>query len=205
MSDKRSDKDGRKDAGLWQQLARWYTRGMLFFGCVMLAGIVIIMGVQVFFRYVLNDSIIWAEEMSRYLLIWITFLFLGIAFQKGEMISLSIVLRLVPRPILLILTLFAYGASLLMLSLLVWYGFQFAEVNSIQTLPAFDFIWSSIAGAGATLDVSSFWLYVSVPVGAAMLAVHILLHAIIRVRKIVAGEVVFDETVEQEPLGTGTR
>jgi len=193
------------ETNIWHCIARWYTRGMMAFGCTLLVGIVVIMGVQVFFRYVLNSSLIWAEEMSRYLLIWITFLFLGIAFQRGEMISLSLLLRRVPRLAQIVLTVFAYGTSIAMLAALVWYGFKFAEVNSLQTLPAFDFIWSIFVGDGSTLDVSSFWLYASVPVGAALLAIHLLIGLIVRIRRLAAGESVFDDEIENESLGTGTR
>ena len=72
-------------------------RGMMFFGCTLLAGIVIIMGVQVFFRYVLNDSIIWAEEMSRYFLIWITFLVLGIGLLNSRPVLNSPPLQVLRR------------------------------------------------------------------------------------------------------------
>jgi TRAP-type C4-dicarboxylate transport system permease small subunit len=190
---------------IWHRIAHWYTKGMMALGCTLLGGIVVIMGVQVFFRYVLNDSLIWAEEMSRYLLVWITFLFLGIAFQRGELISLSLVLRKVPRRLQIVLTLVGFGASLTMLTVLVWYGFKFAEVNAIQTLPAFDFIWASIAGPNEELNVSSYWLYASVPVGAALLVVHLLIGLFVRIRRIAAGEAVFDEEIAQEPVGEGTR
>ncbi len=178
---------------------------MMFFGCCLMAGIVIIMGVQVFFRYVLNDSIIWAEEMSRYLLIWITFLFLGIAYQRGELISLNLFLQKVPRIVQLVLTILAFLAILGTLGVLTWYGFKFAEVNSIQTLPAFDFIWSAITGTDEELNFSSYWLYASVPVGAILLAIHLFLGVIVRVRRILAGEAVYTAQLRHEPVGEGTR
>ena len=43
-----------------------------------------IMVLQVFFRYGLNASLIWAEEICRYLLIWASFLACGIAYARGE-------------------------------------------------------------------------------------------------------------------------
>ena len=192
-------------AGIWQRIARWYARAMMALGCALLGSIVVIMGVQVFFRYVLNDSLIWAEEVSRYFLVWISFLFLGIAFQRGELISLSLLLRAVPRIVQILLTVIAYGASLTLLAALVWYGFKFAEVNALQTLPAFDFIWSAIAGDGETLDVSAYWLYASVPVGAALLSVHMLLGLISRIRRLLAGERIYDDEVDADLLGSGTR
>ena len=191
--------------GLLTLLARFYTRAMMTLGCTMLAATVIIMGVEVFFRYVLNNSIIWAEEMSRYFLIWMTFLFLGIAYQRGELISLTMVLRVVPKGVLIVLTVIAHVVSLLTLAVIVWYGFKFAEVNAIQTLPAFDFIWASVAGADSEANVSAWWIYASVPVGAGLLAIHLAIGMVVRIRRILANEIIFDEDLEQEPVGEGTR
>lgn len=198
-----SGQDNR--AGIFHVIARLYTRGMMTLGCTLLALTVIVMGVEVFFRYVLNNSIIWAEEMSRYFLIWMTFLFLGIAYQRGELISLSLVLRRVPRMVHVALTVIAHLASLATLAVIIWYGFVFAELNTIQTLPAFDFIWASIAGPDAEANVSSWWIYASVPVGASLLALHLAVGLVVRVRRILAGLPVFDEDLEQEPVGEGTR
>ena len=193
------------EKSIWQRIAAWYTAAMTVLGCSLLAGIVIIMGVQVFFRYVLNDSIIWAEEMCRYLLVWITFLFLGLAYQKGEMISLSILMSRVSRSVQIALTVFAHVTSIVFLGFIVWYGFLFAEGNALQTLPAFDFIGAAFLGSGQTLDVSSFWLYGSIPVGATILAIHLAVTLVIRVKQLLAGEKIYDDFVEGDSPGLETR
>ena len=41
---------------------------------ILLGVIVVIMFAQVFFRYVLNNSLSWSEEIVRFLFIWLTFL-----------------------------------------------------------------------------------------------------------------------------------
>ena len=61
----------------------------LLAGTSMLA-IVVIMVVQVFARYVLNASLIWAEELCRYILIWQSFLLIGIAYHQGELVALEL-------------------------------------------------------------------------------------------------------------------
>ncbi len=193
-----------KPTNLPARIAALYKRGMMAVGCTMLAIIVVVMGVQVFFRYVLNDSLIWAEELCRYLLVWISFLYLGLAFQRGEMVALNFMLKRMRRPVQIVLTSFAYGVSIALMVALVWYGFAFAEVNSIQTLPAFDFIWSSVSGTDETLDISAFWLYAAVPIGAAFLGIHMAVALVMRVRRIVGGIDVFAEAGEVE-IAEGTR
>ncbi|MDH3235858.1 MAG: TRAP transporter small permease subunit, partial [Alphaproteobacteria bacterium] len=68
----------------------WYNRILDTIAAALMGTIVVVMVVQVFARYVLNDSLIWAEELCRYLLIWITFLFIGIAFERGEFIAIDV-------------------------------------------------------------------------------------------------------------------
>ncbi len=191
--------------GILASIVFWYERLMMIFGCTLLAGIVIIMGFQVFFRYVLNDSVIWSEEMCRYFLIWITFLFLGIAYQRGELISLSMLLRVVPRWLHLVLTTLAHLLMFATLGILIWYGFAFADVNSIQTLPAFDFLWSSFINPREEANLSSWWLYVSIPVGAILLTIHLIVGYVVRVQKIIAGEPVFPEDIGRELSGREAR
>lgn len=198
-------KTSANDEGVLGRIVGWYSRSMMFLGCTMLVGIVLIMGCQVYFRYVLNDSLIWAEEMCRYLLIWMTFLFMGLAYERGEMISLTMVLRKVPPWLHLGLMTIAYVASIGTLGILVWYGFAFANVNSIQTMPAFDFIWSALINPDEEANFSSWWLYASIPVGAFLLAIHLVAGYLLRARRILAGEPVYPEDISEEIIGSGSR
>jgi TRAP-type transport system small permease protein len=52
--------------------------------------------VAVIFRYVLNDSLIWAEELARYLFVWLTFLGSAIALRRGLHIGLDLLLNAFP-------------------------------------------------------------------------------------------------------------
>ncbi|MEC8794791.1 MAG: TRAP transporter small permease subunit, partial [Pseudomonadota bacterium] len=55
-------------------IVRGYLMTVRVLAGICMALIVVIMIAQVFARYVLGDSLIWAEELCRYLLIWQTFL-----------------------------------------------------------------------------------------------------------------------------------
>lgn len=56
--------------------------------CILLAAMAVIMGVQVFCRYVLQMSLSWSEELTRYLFIWSGFL--SVSYCSKYCISIKI-------------------------------------------------------------------------------------------------------------------
>lgn len=50
----------------------------------------------VFFRYVLNESIIWAEELARYLFVWLAFLGSALALKNRMHIGLDLIISSLP-------------------------------------------------------------------------------------------------------------
>ncbi|WP_425095124.1 TRAP transporter small permease [Thalassovita sp. S70] len=145
-----------------------------------MTSIVGIMIAQVFARYVLGDSLIWAEELCRYLLIWQTFLVLGMAYTRGEFVALDFVpAQLPPRGKWLLSAVMAVPI-LLFLGLMAWHGYDFASNFDRQTIPALDFIWETLTGAPLGLSIR--WVYVSVTVGLSLMALHVLADLITRFR-----------------------
>ena len=55
---------------------------------VMLLAITLLNIVQVFYRYVLNNALSWSEEASLWMMVWITFVILPVAYHKGLNISM---------------------------------------------------------------------------------------------------------------------
>ncbi len=68
---------------------------MMVFLCLM----VIIMGLQVFMRYVLNNSLSWPEEITRYFFIWYIFLGMSYCIREDRHIKVDIVTNLLPNKI----------------------------------------------------------------------------------------------------------
>lgn len=136
-----------------------------------MALIVAIMITQVFFRYVLGGSLIWAEELCRYLLIWQTFLVLGLAYSRGEFVSLDFVPGLLPPRGRWVLRAVMAIPILGFLWAMAWYGYDFASRFDRQTIPALDFIWTSLTGEALGLSIK--WVYMSVTVGLALMSLHV--------------------------------
>lgn len=57
---------------------------LLKWSAIMLTAVMlVIMVVQVFFRYVLNDSIVWAEELSTFMMMWVAFLVAPVLYRSA--------------------------------------------------------------------------------------------------------------------------
>ena len=50
---------------------------------VLLAGMTLVLGIQIFCRFVLNNSLTWSEELARFMFIWSTFLSIGFCLKEG--------------------------------------------------------------------------------------------------------------------------
>lgn len=61
-----------------------------FVSTIMLAGMLICLFLQVFFRYVLNSPLIWTEELARYLYIWVTFITAGYCVHEHLHVEMTI-------------------------------------------------------------------------------------------------------------------
>ncbi len=57
---------------------------------VLLFAITMLNIVQVFYRYVLNDALSWTEEASLWMMVWISFAILPVAYRKGLNISMML-------------------------------------------------------------------------------------------------------------------
>ena len=54
---------------------------------------------MVFFRYVINDTPYWSEEVARCMMLWMTFCVLPVSYRIGSNVSLEILLKKIARNI----------------------------------------------------------------------------------------------------------
>lgn len=149
-----------------------YERVIKFLAGASMGVIVTIMVVQVIARYIFNSSLIWAEELCRYILLWQTFLFIGYAYHRGEMVVLDLFsTRVSPWAYMTIRLVTAIPVTIF-LYMIIQSGIGHALRFGAQMIPAIDFIWMSLTGD--ELRVPVFWIYVAVPLGCALLLVHFL-------------------------------
>lgn len=128
-------------------------------GGVLLAGIVVMNALQVFFRYAVGAPLGWTEETMRYSVVWMTYIAAGAALFRGEHMVIGI-LDTVPsamfRRVAHVAVMLCMAAFCLVL---VWQGYPLAVRNGLQVSP--------------TLEISMFWPYLAVAAGGALMLVKI--------------------------------
>jgi TRAP-type C4-dicarboxylate transport system permease small subunit len=72
-------------------IVTWINRVSAIIAITAFAVLIAAVPTAVFFRYVLNNSIIWAEELSRYLFVWITFMGAGLGVGKNTHVGVDAV------------------------------------------------------------------------------------------------------------------
>lgn len=131
-------------------------RLILALSAVLVASIVIVTFGQVILRYFFNAPQTWAEEVGRYLFVWITLVGASVAVARDNHIRLDALVNMLPKkaqsPIDIIRRLVEIGA----IGILLYAGIMVTMRNlhgSFYTLP----------------DVPRWLFYVSVPVGASLM------------------------------------
>ena len=126
---------------------------------VMMAVMATLVFMNVVSRYILNHSIIWAEEVSQYLMVWVAFLGAGLALRQGRHVAIELLqdrLPLTARKMtrrLVVLLLIAFMGILTVL------GFQFTRFAWDQETPV--------------LNIPLGIPYMAVPIGALLLMIHL--------------------------------
>ncbi|WP_066856974.1 TRAP transporter small permease [Halodesulfovibrio spirochaetisodalis] len=113
---------------------------------------------QVFFRYVLNNSLFWSEELGRVLLIQLTFFGAAVALKAHAHIGLDFLVRNMSEKGRKYAALLVQILSSIFFAVMMWYGFQFAMFLKLQST--------------ATLGISRMIPFLAVPVSGAIMLIH---------------------------------
>jgi TRAP-type transport system small permease protein len=117
-------------------LGRWI-------GAVCLGLMVVVILLQVFFRYVVNNALPWPEEASRFLMLWSTGLMAPTAFRRGGFVAIDMIVRMLPRVVATVLSIFLMVVTILVLWISLGIG------------------WSEVTGIGGRFETDSLRVPVS--------------------------------------------
>lgn len=123
--------------------------------CVIGAAMALVIGLQVFSRYVLNHSLFWAEEVGRMLLVWITFLGATAAYRRHHHVGIDTLVRRLPERLQLLCGLTAWAVSMALFGVMLVYGARFLGFVALQKSAALGLPmalpYSVIPASGAVL------------------------------------------------------
>ena len=97
---------------------------------LMLMAMILLVFLQVLFRYVVHISPLGAEELARYLMIWCSFLVAGAAVRTGEHITINILpLFIKSDRVLKVLGIFLDIIGLVLVAVLFWLSISYLGYN----------------------------------------------------------------------------
>lgn len=118
----------------------------------------VIVALQVFFRYVLNQSLFWSEELARYLLVWLTFLGASAAYRRKVHPGVDILSSRMPARLQKTFAVIVHLVSLGLFGVMIVYGCQFSHFVRLQISPA--------------LYIPKWIIFSIIPISGVLLALH---------------------------------
>lgn len=130
---------------------------------VMIASMALVVGSNVALRYLTNHSLPWADEVARYLMIWMTFIGAGLALRNGAHVAITNLQDSLPKPAQKLLRAAIILLLLAFFTFMVQVSWQYATRMQFQKTPA--------------LQLPFLYIYAAMPVGFGLLIAHLLLIA----------------------------
>ncbi|PHM21479.1 MAG: C4-dicarboxylate ABC transporter permease [Curvibacter sp. PD_MW3] len=125
---------------------------LLAMACIVFANVVL--------RYTTGDSIVWAEEVARHLMIWGTFLGAGLVLRFGGHVAIDNLHQAVSTPV----------ARLLRTVVVVGIGIFCLVMTHFSIL----YVWATRFQTTAATDIPISFIYAAMPVGFLLMFVHLL-------------------------------
>ena len=120
----------------------------------------VVVFLQVIYRYLLAQPLHWSEELARYLFVWISILGAALSVQKRGHFGMDFFFKMLPakgRRYLIFLIYLLMGVVVLVILV---QGIFLVQKTAAQQSPA--------------MEISMGWAYASLPAGAALMVIHLL-------------------------------
>ena len=140
----------RRFSGTLNKIVAWIAM-------LLLAILVSVVLVAVFFRYVLGDSLPWSEEVARYLCVWVGFIGASVALNRRVHIGVEFFVDRLPPALKRRVKLAVEFTVLGLLLFVTYFGIEL--------------VFFQIPQRSSALLISMAWPYASVPAGTSLMAV----------------------------------
>ena len=134
-----------------EKIALWLEKIQTVSCIIFLALMSVIVIVQVFSRYVFNFSFVWAEELVRYLMIWMVMFGAALVQSKNEHIRIDFFPMLAGARGRRVMEIFFRLATLIFLAIIAYKGFKVSYFNRLFE--------------SSGLRISMLWTTLAIPLG----------------------------------------
>lgn len=154
----------------------WISSFEGYIAAALLVLLTLLLSFQVFTRFVLGTGISWSEELSRYIYIWSIYFGCSLATREDKHIRVTAQLEFLPKKL---------KAWVVTISDLLWIGF-----SGVVTYFGFQLVVSMIEFPfySQTMGFNLLWVYAIVPLGYALMTLHVVLLVAKRIKHIVKRE-----------------
>lgn len=132
-------------------------RGAWYFALAALSGMSLLVIVDVLSRYLLRYSFTWVEELTRYLMVWMTLIGGASAIRQGELISVGVLKSRLPPAAARVVLVIGHLLIGAFLALLLYHGIALVQRSWVFTTPA--------------LRIPFAWVYLALPLGSGLMLI----------------------------------
>ncbi|CAK7016774.1 MAG: hypothetical protein DELT_02268 [Desulfovibrio sp.] len=127
--------------------------------CVICLTIMVLLtGAQIVCR-VAFTALDWSEELTRYLMVWATFLGASCVYKRMGHISVTVLHGIVPASIATVMQVASHLLCALFFVLAAVYGMEYMLMQSFQK--------------SAALRIPMSWMYLAIPIGCSIMVLHV--------------------------------
>ncbi len=140
------------------RLATLYDNFLNLILFLLMAGMVVIISSQVWYRFVLNDPLSWSEELGRYMFVWISFIGAAVGVRYRVHLGVDLLEKMVtPRAYRYLAVLVSLIVQIFLV-IVVYQGWDILKVVHFQK--------------SASMGIPMTYPYAAVPVGALLMLIN---------------------------------
>ena len=135
---------------------------------IIMSSVVILTSVEVFLRYIFGKSLLWSNELNRFLFIWLVFLGASVGCYNGSHLCMDVFLTKIRGKNRRILNTIISLSTLIIIFIMIVYGFYITKKTMIQIYPV--------------LKIPMGYAYLSIPVSSCLMFIYTIFNSIKNIR-----------------------
>lgn len=124
---------------------------------VLITAMIVAITMQIVFR-VFFQALTWSEEISRYLLVWSSFLGATMAYKRGMHINVTFAVEALPKKMIKFFQITAILLTMLFFAIAIFYGVNYMTLQIYQV--------------SAALRIPMKWVYLVMPLSFSIMFLH---------------------------------